>query len=73
MLLLLLLRLSPSRPWFVTYALVVDDLGNDGESAGVWSSAEEDDTADLDQSPLACLDVCVAHYVDVGGRSEEVR
>lgn len=45
-----------------TYALVVDDLDNSGELLGVDAGAEEDDTADLDESPLAGLDVCVTHF-----------
>lgn len=34
-----------------TYSLVVDDLTDGCQSSGVWSSAEENDTADLDQAP----------------------
>jgi hypothetical protein len=45
-----------------TYALVVDDLDNSSELLGVDAGAEEDDTADLDESPLAGLDVCVTHF-----------
>lgn len=45
-----------------TYALVVDDLDDSGELLGVRTGAEEDDTADLDESPLAGFDVCVAHF-----------
>jgi hypothetical protein len=36
-----------------TYALVVDDLDDGSGSASVWAGVEEDDTADLDQSPVA--------------------
>lgn len=54
--------LSGSRQEDFTYALVVDDLDNSGELLSVGTGAEEDDTADLDESPLAGLDVCVTHF-----------
>lgn len=41
---------------------MVDDLNNSGELLSVDAGAEEDDTADLDESPLAGLDVCVTHF-----------
>ena len=41
---------------------MVDDLDDSGELLGVRTGAEEDDTADLDESPLAGLDVCVTHF-----------
>jgi len=41
---------------------VVDDLDDGGELVGIWASAEEYDTANLYQSPLAGLDIGVAHY-----------
>ena len=41
---------------------MVDDLDNSGELLSVGTGAEEDDTADLDESPLAGLDVCVTHF-----------
>ena len=55
-------RFSGYRSEEFTYALVVDDLDNSGELLGVDAGAEEDDTADLDESPLAGFDVCVAHF-----------
>jgi len=55
-------RSSGYRSEEFTYALVVDDLDNSGELLGVDAGAEEDDTADLDESPLAGLDVCVTHF-----------
>jgi hypothetical protein len=55
-------RFSGYRSEEFTYALVVDDLDNSGELLGVDAGAEEDDTADLDESPLAGLDVCVTHF-----------
>jgi hypothetical protein len=36
-----------------TYALVVDDLDDGSGPAGERTGVEEDDTADLDQSPVA--------------------
>ena len=45
-----------------TYALVIDYLNDDGESASVWAMAEENDTANFYQSPLACCYVCVTHF-----------
>jgi len=47
-----------------THSLVVDDLNNGSELVLVWSSGEKDNTANLDQSPCASLDLCVTHYVD---------
>jgi len=44
-----------------TYPLVVDDLDNSGELASEWASGEKNDTANLDQSPLGCLDLSVTH------------
>lgn len=44
-----------------TYALVVDDLDDGGELALIGALSEEDDTADLDEPPLRCLDLCVTH------------
>jgi len=41
---------------------VVDDLDDGGELVGIRASAEEYDTANLYQSPLAGLDIGVAHY-----------
>ena len=55
-------RFSEYRSEEITYALVVDDLDNSGELLSVDAGAEEDDTADLDESPLAGLDVCVTHF-----------
>jgi len=37
--------------WKVTYALVVDDLGDGGELALEGTSGEEDDAADLNEAP----------------------
>ena len=54
--------ISGRRSEEFTYALVVDDLNNSGELLSVDAGAEEDDTADLDESPLAGLDVCVTHF-----------
>lgn len=48
-----------------TYALVVDNLDNGGDSANVWAATEVDDTANLDLSPVWCLDSNVAHYAGV--------
>jgi hypothetical protein len=45
-----------------TYTLVVDYLDNSSELLSVDTSAEEDDTADLDESPLGGFDVRVAHF-----------
>ena len=46
----------------VTYALVVNDLDDGRQSAGVGAVAlDEDDTADLDLSPFGRFDNCVAH------------
>ena len=61
------------RAWGETYPLVVDDLDNGSELAGVWASGEENDTADLDQSPLGRLDLSVTHYARCVVRSEEWR
>lgn len=44
-----------------TYALVVDDLDDGGKLALKGALGEEDDTADLDEPPLRCLDLCVTH------------
>lgn len=45
-------RISGSRGGS-TYALVVNDLDDRGEAAGVGALAlDEDDTADLDQAPV---------------------
>lgn len=56
-----------------TYALVVDDLDDSRKAAGVGAVAlDEDDTADLDQSPLRTLDGSVTHFAgrsEVGSRS----
>lgn len=39
-----------------TYALVVDDLNNGGDSASIWAAAEVNDSANLDLSPGWCYD-----------------
>lgn len=46
-----------------TYALVVDDLNNGRQAAGVRSVVEEDNTADFHHPPLRGLDVdiCLTH------------
>lgn len=46
-----------------TYALVVDDLDNGGQTAGVRSVAEEDNAADFHHPPLRGLDldICLTH------------
>lgn len=58
-----------------SYALVVNDLDNGGETALVDTLVEEDDTADLDQPPGARCDVGVTHFVgyavDLLGRVKE--
>lgn len=48
-----------------TYTLVVDDLNNGDELAVVGALCEDGDTANLDQSPVACRNLCVAHCVGV--------
>lgn len=48
-----------------TYALVVDDLDNGNELSEVGPLCEDCDTADLDQSPVACRNLCVAHCAGV--------
>ena len=45
-----------------TYSLVVDDLNNGGELAVRWSTLDQDDTANFDQSPLRGFDVGVTHF-----------
>ncbi len=53
-----------------TYALVIDDLDNGSESAGVGVVAvEEDYTANLDQAPLGGDDVCLTHYDGIALRA----
>lgn len=53
---------TPRCGWgFSTYALVVDDLNDRGKLALVLAGCEEHNTADLDESPLRCLDLCVTH------------
>ena len=47
-----------------TYTLVVDNLGDGGELAGVRAVDEEHNTADLDEPPLASRNVNVAHCID---------
>lgn len=44
-----------------TYALVVDDLDDGGKPALEGALGEEDHTADLNEPPLRCLDLCVTH------------
>lgn len=46
-----------------TYALVVDDFGNDGELALVGAGGEENDAAELDLAPGGCFDVGLTHDV----------
>lgn len=41
------------------YPLVIDDLDDCGETAGVGAvTLEEDDTADLDEPPVRCDNFC---------------
>lgn len=48
-----------------TYPLVVDNLNNGGQLAGVWSCADEDHSADLHEFPRRGLDI------DIGGHGED--
>lgn len=48
-----------------TYPLVVDNLNNGGQLAGVWSWADEDYTTDLHELPRRGLDI------DIGGHGED--
>lgn len=54
-----------------TYTTVVDDLDNGGELALVGTASEENDTANLDQTPGGGDDGCVSHcdLCAVGGKS----
>lgn len=45
-----------------TYPLVVDDLNDSCQLAVGRSSMDEDDAADLHQSPRRSLDICVTHF-----------
>ena len=53
-----------ARDKVMTYALVVDDLNDSGESSSVGSGTEESNAANLHQFPRACRDVCVAHLAE---------
>jgi hypothetical protein len=47
-----------------TYSLVVDDLDNGSQAAGVGAlTLDEDDTADLNQAPVGCNDRSLGHCV----------
>ena len=57
-----------------TYALVVDDLDNGRQSAGVGALGEHCDAADLDEAPVAGCDGCFAHFGgDVTGLQSAIR
>lgn len=45
-----------------TYALVVDDLDNGGQAAGVRTLLDQDDTANLNEAPLGSRDGRVTHF-----------
>ena len=57
------LRSIAARAFVATYALVVDDLDNGAEAAGVGVVAVDDDhTADLNKAPGGTLDQCFTHF-----------
>jgi hypothetical protein len=60
-----LIPVSPERLSASTYSLVIDDLGNGGEAACVRSFVDEDDAADLDESPVGGRNRSFAHFQDL--------
>lgn len=48
-----------------TYALVVDDLDDGSQAAGVRTLLDQDNTTDLDEAPLGSDNADVTHFVGV--------